>query len=151
MAMGRRDPLPPGRYSVVVPVADGAVWKAWTKANAATVSTVAAVPQKALASNTPIFAIDLAGNIIENLIGTSVVFDVSAPTPWVGLGFPDIVPGPRTIDAALEWAGKEAESKYVPPPGSGDTLDRITGLVLIGGAIYLAGALLSRRSQKGTP
>jgi hypothetical protein len=147
MAMERRDPLPPGRYSFVVPVADGAVWKAWTKAHSMTVATVAAVPQKALASNNPFFATDLEGNIIENLVATVVVFDVSSPTPWVGLGFPDIVPGPQTPEAALEWAGKEAESKYVAPPGAGDTLDRVTGLVLIAGGIYLAGVLLSRRRE----
>lgn len=141
MAMERRDPLPPGRYSVFIPVADGSRWKDWTAEHRATVRTVAAVPQKALVSNHPIFATDLEGNIIENLVGTAVLFDVSASTPWVGLGFPDIEPGPATASAASEWAGKRAESTFIAEP---DLMSQVKGIVLLGGAIYLAGVLLGR-------
>lgn len=159
MALERRDPLPPGRYSFFVQVSDGAAWKKWTKEHSSTVKTVAAVPQKALASNNPLFATDLDGNIIQDLVGTLVLFDVTMDTPWVGLGFPDIEPGPQTIEAAREWAGGHQESKYIPPPGGqygtigefgSDVLGQVKSLLLLGGAIYLAGAWLSRSKGKAS-
>lgn len=70
MALERRDPLPPGRYSFNVWHGDRAKWDAWTRANSNTVRTI---------------------SIESGDANDWVMFDVIAPTKWVGLGYPDIV------------------------------------------------------------
>lgn len=85
MAQERRDPLPIGRYWVVVFERDDAKWNQWIKQ-----FSPAYVQVRASAG------LDPAG-VLGNLLGSAapgyfVQFDVVKPVPWVGIGFPTIVP-----------------------------------------------------------
>lgn len=143
MALERRDPVPPGRYSVYVRAEEGPTFAGWVKAHPSTVHVVSSIDQKALASDSPVFATRWDGTIIENLVGSMVLFDIKAPTPWVGLGFPTIEKGPSGAPRTPgEWT-EEVSEQYQPPPGSG-VLDEVRGVVLLAGALALGGVLIHR-------
>lgn len=105
MALERRDPVPAGRYSVFILPAEEARWIAWIAANRATVKPVLSVPKQRVGSSAAPFATTWMGDIIQDYAGSAVLFDVTAPTPWVGLGLPTIET--RTKEA---WLLEEREN-----------------------------------------
>lgn len=105
MAVERRDPVPAGRYSVLVLPEEEPRWRAWVEAHAATVHPIMSVPKQRLASNTAVFSTTWMGDIIQDYAGSAVLFRVSSPTRWVGLGLPTIE---TRSDAA--WLKEERES-----------------------------------------
>lgn len=142
MALERRDPVPAGRYSVFIRDAEEPRWQAWTAANP-TVRVVASVQKRAVGGGelSAIFHVDTDGNIIWENVGSSLLFDLTAPTPWVGLGFPTIEN--RPLEA---WAKEETENpEYIPEP---TPLDSIRNIVLAAGALYLAGAFVMSRGRR---
>lgn len=93
MAFERRDPLPAGRYAIFILQKEEARWAAWLAEYRDSVKLVVSVPKREAASNTAVFSITFTGDIIQNYRGRAELFDVLSPTPWVGLGFPDIETG----------------------------------------------------------
>ncbi len=134
MAIERRDPLPPGRYSFNVwHGEDRPKWDAWTRANSNTVRTVSIEPGTA---------------------NDWVMFDVLAPTKWVGLGFPDIVTQDvhsqvdqiqaPSADVLKAQAQKQVQEVW---QGAGQALGSATSSVLEGAggaAAGLAGGLVKQ-------
>lgn len=134
MAVERRDPLPPGRYSFNVWHGDDKPkWDAWIRSNSNTVRTVSIEPGAA---------------------NDWVMFDVLAPTKWVGLGFPDIVTQnvksqADQIQAPSEDVLRAQAQKQVADvwQGAGQALGSATSSVLEGAggaAAGLAGGLVKQ-------
>jgi hypothetical protein len=121
MALERRDPLPAGRYSIFLLPGDSASWSAWTSRYRSTVRVVATVDKR-------------EGFITDTYMGSSIVFTVTAPTPWVGLGLPTIETRP-----IAEWQAEEME---VPKDETTGPIEQVRNLVIFAGVIYLAGAVL---------
>jgi hypothetical protein len=140
MAFERRDPVPAGTYSVFVLESELPKWQAWVTANIATVHVRGAISQRVAPNGLPVFAVDTDFNIIWTRIGTAFFFDITAPTPWVGLGLPDIET--RSIDA---WRREKTENpEYIPDPADKDPFNEVKSLVLFVSLVYLGGALLQR-------
>lgn len=152
MAVERRDPLPPGRYSFFVLVSDGPAWAKWLGEQGGRVRVVAQVDKRALGTSVPVFATRWDGTIIQDLVGTDVLFDVLEPTPWVGFGFPSIesapptgpVPSePRSVDS---WVKEKRDNpEYQPDPSATDELARLIKL----GGLFLLGAVVLDRALNG--
>lgn len=140
MAVERRDPLPPGTYSVFVKETETGRWTAWVTSNYPNVLVRGAVPQRVAPNGLPVFAVDTDFNIIWTRLGTAFYFEVKQPTAWVGLGLPDI----ETRSEASWRAEKTENPEYIPDPADGDPLRQIQSLVLFGAAVYLGGILLQR-------
>lgn len=127
MAVERRDPVPPGRYWVWLMPEDTARWTSWTRAHAGKVST----------------------RVTEGDpdSGYHVVFDVIAPVPWVGFGFPTIVES-GTLPTTSQTVQAPA-----PEPGFAERLERglnegfaqVKTVVLIGAGIWILSKVLSNR------
>lgn len=140
MALERRDPLPPGRYSVFITEAETARWSAWVTANIETVKVIGSISQRVAPNGLPVFAVDTDFNIIWKRIGTAFYFEVSAPTPWVKLGLPDIET--RSVDA---WRQEKTENpEYIPDPDAIDPIAEIKSLLLFGAVVYLGALALGR-------
>lgn len=136
MAVERRDPLPVGRYGVFVKEDEDEAWHSWTAENAGKVRVVSTIPSLALGGDgLPVFYTTPTGEIIQKIVGSNVLFEVSSPVKWVGFGFPDIESRPPEA-----WVEEHTEDpgKYL-----GDPYAEIKSLVLLGGAIYLGGILLA--------
>lgn len=139
MALERRDPVPPGTYSIFVNESERPTWESWLREHRSTVRQLATIEKRGVGGSelTAIFHTDPDGNIIWKTVGSSNYFQVSAPTPWVGLGLPTIED--RPISA---WAREENENpEYQPEPTA---LDDLRDIVLLGGGIYLAGILIAK-------
>lgn len=93
MALERRNPLPPGRYSIFIHTDEESRWADWLREHRDTVRLLISVPKRVVASNTAVFSVTFTTEIIQNYIGRIELFDVSADTPWVELGYPDIQTG----------------------------------------------------------
>jgi hypothetical protein len=93
MPLERRDPVPPGRYSIFILPTENETWARWVSSHPLEVRVVVSVPRQTLASNTPVFATTWLGDILQNYAGSSVLFDVVSPVPWAGLGYPSIETG----------------------------------------------------------
>lgn len=140
MSVERRDPLPPGRYSIFILPNETSEWQAWTAAHRATVRVNATVDQKAVGGteSTAIFHVDTDGRPITESKGAAIFFTVSAPTPWVGLGLPTI-----EKDGLDAWKKDVTEN---PDPGA-DVLDQVRNLILFGGLVYLGAAYFRGRRK----
>lgn len=101
----RRDPVPPGRYSVFINPGEDARWRAWTVEHAASVKPLASLPFTRLASSSAPFSTTWTGEIVENYAGSLVLFELTAATPWVGLGLPTI-----ETRAVSQWVADERKS-----------------------------------------
>lgn len=134
MAVERRDPLPPGRYSVFLKPDEGERFRAWAKDSG--VSLVVAFPRQVTRSNVPIWSINATGEVLLETVGESVLFDVTTPAPWVGFGFPTIETG-VSVDQFVN------QELYVPPEKS--ALSELMTIALMASGVYLAAALLTRK------
>jgi len=142
VALERRDPLPPGRYWIYVLEDELEDWSEWSRAHAATVHVVASEQKTKLAPFTPaVFATRWDGSIIMDGAGAWFLFDVSAPTPWVGFGFPTIV-----TDMTIRRSTDVEAAPEPEPDGQlgSDLWGEIKGLVFFGGAIALVAAFIGR-------
>lgn len=142
MAVERRNPLPPGRYSVFVLVSDEAAWDRWTHDNAEAVRVIARIPQDALdggGQGLPIFSTTPTGAIIEERVGDAVLFEVTSPVTWQGPGLPDIEV--RDLDAWRIEKTENPEAKYGEPAW----MDEVKGLALLAFAVYLGSQLIGRK------
>lgn len=142
MAVERREPLPAGRYWIYILEDELEDWDEWAEDNALTVHVVASERKTKLPSHAPAVMVtrpDLS--IIMEAAGAWFLFDVLSPTPWVGFGFPTIVTD-RSISQSIHV---EQAPDPVPDDQLGmDLWGELKGLVLLGGGIFLAGALLMR-------
>lgn len=138
MALERRDPLPPGRYSIFLLTAEMPQWQAWVRQHSDRVHVDATIDQRAVGGGelTATAYVDTDGNIIWKTVGAVLLFTVKAPVPWVGIGLPDIETRPIG-----EWKAEHSESPTAP-----GVLDQVRNLLLLGAGVYLAGAWLQRRS-----
>lgn len=140
MAVERRDPLPPGRYWVYVLEDELVRWDEWARDHSATVHVVSSERKKKLSSYTPaLFVTRPDLSIIMDEAGAWFLFDVSAPTPWVGFGFPTIVTDPAVRSST--------DVEEAPDPEPDDQLAKdiwkeIRGLILLAGGVYLGGTLV---------
>ena len=143
MAVERRDPLPPGRYWIYVLEDELEDWDEWARDHSGAVHVVASERQTTLSPYTPaVMATRPDGSIIMDAAGAWILFDVMAPTPWVGFGFPTIVTDPTIT--------RSEQIVQAPAPDPDDQLakdvwDEVKGLVLLAGGIYLLGSFLGRR------
>lgn len=143
MALERRDPVPPGRYSVFVNADEAEDFSEWLDDNAGNVHVIATVDKLRLADDTdailaPVFSTTWRGQIIEHRVGSVVLFDIFADTPWVNLGLPTIETG-LSVEA---FQRRETENpEYIPGVAP---LDEVKGLVLLGLGVYLGGIVLAR-------
>ncbi len=139
--MERRDPLPAGRYWVYIDDSETDKWAAWQSAHKDTVSTIVTEPQQAIYRWVPaIFQTRWDLDIITHTEGYWILFDVKAPTAWVGLGYPTTV-----IDSTVK---SSTDIATAPKPGPDwDPLEGIVAdvrmLLLIGGGLYIASQALS--------
>ena len=123
MAVERSDPVPAGRYSLFLNPHEEQQFREWIgKHN--TVKPLLSVPKEKVASNTAVFSITWMGDVIKNYAGSSVLFELTAPTPWVGIGLPTIE-SDRSADAWLKeerdnllcyWAWTDAGPSVVCDP-----------------------------------
>jgi hypothetical protein len=105
MAVERRDPVPAGRYSLFLKPDEEQRWRDWINAHPA-VKPLISVPHQKVASNTAVFSITWMGDVIQHYAGSSVLFELSAPTPWVGLGLPTI----ESTRTKEEWLKDERDN-----------------------------------------
>jgi hypothetical protein len=141
MAMERRDPLPPGRYWLFLMPSEIGRWREWTETHRGVVKTVLVEPQLALAPHVPaIFATRPDLSIIREQAGDYVVFDVLSPVPWVGFGFPTIVPPGELPSANQVSSGPEPGDTDMNPLGA--LFGEAKTLALLAGATYLGAILL---------
>lgn len=143
MAVERRDPVPPGRYWIFLKKEEMSVWADWTKLHSGAVKVVASETQFVTPEGF-IWAATPTGDIIKDAHGEWVLFDVVAPVPWVGFGFPTIVTDPtiRSSTDVITAPAPEAD-KYVVE----EITKALQTLIFWGGAIYLGGKLLSRKRR----
>lgn len=134
MAVERRDPVPPGRYWVYLDKEEIPTWAKWLEQFPGSVRVIATEVQ-AITPHGVIWAIKPDLEIIKTAVGEWILFDVLRPVPWVGFGFPTIVTDPNV----------KGTSDVMTAPVPEDSVDRIKNLVLLGGAIYIVGMLLSRK------
>lgn len=114
MAVERRDPVPPGRYWVFILPDEEETWARWVQAHANTVQVVGVERKEKLEPYVPaIFATRPDMSIIMVDGGAWVLFDILAPTPWVGLGFPTIESTGSVTQSS------QVEQGEVPPQGAG--------------------------------
>lgn len=140
MALERRDPLPIGRYSVFILPKEASTWSEWIKRHGSSVKVIAVVDHTKLASSTPIFSANLELELIKDYAGSSVLFDVTAPTAWVGLGLPTIE------NVSIEsWTASERPTPSVEP----DVFDEVKSILLLGGALYFGAVLALHALSKG--
>lgn len=138
MAIERRDPLPKGRYWIFLLEGEDPQWQAWVRAHASTVRVRVTERKERLESYTPaIFSTRPDLSIIMEDGGTWVLFDVLAPTPWVGLGFPTIVDNPEIASSSQVEQAPPPEPELKP----GDVIRTAAFAV---GAIVLAAVALNR-------
>lgn len=144
MAVERRDPVPPGRYWIFLMKDETEAWRAWTELHRNAVKVVLTEPQLGLDPHqSAIFATRPDLSIIKEHVGDYVVFDVLAPVPWIGFGFPTIVPKGELPTANQTGSGPEPVDTDLNPIGA--IFDQLKTLLFLGGAIYLGAALLRRR------
>jgi len=138
MAVERRDPLPPGRYSAFILPKETAEWTAWVAQHRDTVRVEATIDQRTIGGSeeTAMFHADLDLKLITESGGSAVLFTVSAPTPWGGFGFPTI-----ETRASTEWQKENSETSG---PAVNTPLEQIRNLVLFAGVVYLAAAWLKK-------
>lgn len=143
MAVERRDPLPPGRYWVYVLEDELEAFDEWAREHSPSVHVVASERKKKLSSYTPaIFVTRPDLSIIMEEAGAWFLFDVTAPVPWVGFGFPTIVTDPTiTRSEQVEQAPEPLPDDQLAK----DVWDEVKGLVLLAGGIYLAAAFVGRK------
>lgn len=142
MAVERRDPLPAGRYWTFVLEDELGDWQRWVSSQVPLVHVVAAERKSALAPFLPaVFATRPDGSIIMDAKGAWFLFDVKAPVPWVGFGFPTIVTDPTiTSSSQVEQApDPEPEGKLTD-----DMWREVKSVVLLGAGVYFGGILLQR-------
>lgn len=143
MAMERRDPVPKGRYWLFLLEGEEETWGEWVTDHAATVRVVATERKTKLSPWRPaIFSTRPDLSIIMEEGGSWVLFDVLAPTPWVGLGFPTIV-----TDASVQ---SSTQVEQAPAPKPDDELarevwGRVSELLFWGAVVYLGGQFIVRR------
>lgn len=137
MATTRADPLPPGNYSSFILQGELPTWQAWVSEHHDSVRVLATIEARELAGDSPFFSVDLGGDVLWRTVGANIYFAVSAPTPWVGLGFPTIEDRPVSA-----WAKEHTEiPEYIPEP---TPLDQIRNIALLGVGAYFGGILLQK-------
>lgn len=143
MALERRDPLPPGRYWQFILEDEYGPWQQWANEHSDTVQVVAVERKKHLAPYRPaIFVTRPDLSIIMEEAGSWMLFDVSAPTPWVGFGYPTIVTDPKVISSA------QVEQAPDPLPDdqlARDVWGRVSELLFWGAVVYIGGQFIARK------
>lgn len=143
MAIERRDPLPTGRYWQFILEDEYGPWQKWVHDHQSTVDVLAVERQKRLAPYRPaIFVTRPDLSIIMDEAGSWMLFDVLAPTPWGGFGYPTIV-----TDMTVR---SSAQVVQAPPPVPDDQLARevwgqVRGLLFWGAVVYIGGQFVARR------
>ena len=143
MALERRDPLPAGRYWQFLLEDEGPAWAKWTHDHSSTVRVIATERKMKLSPYRPAIMVtrpDLS--IIMEEGGAWVLFDVLAPTPWVGLGYPTIVTDPTIT--------RSEQVEQAPAPQPDDQLarevwGRVSELLFWTGVVYLGGQFIARK------
>lgn len=142
MAIERRNPVPPGTYSLFLNTADIPVWQAWLTRNTGKVfqnssidkyvlEDASADSSRGIFSWGALFSFDGDLKPIKKLVGADVFFTVKSPVEWVGIGLPNIE------KSVGDWV---KESTELPPIE--DPLAEFKRLALIGAGVYLGGILL---------
>lgn len=147
MAVERRDPVPAGRYWVFLKKEEIPAWQSWVKNSSPNVAVVASetqfvTPDGMLWAVSPESATRL--DVLKEARGEWILFDVKAPTPWVGFGFPTIADG--SVKSSTDVITAPSPEPDVHP--SEKIVEAVKTLVFWGGAIYLGGVLLSRKGRK---
>ncbi|HEV8550419.1 MAG TPA: hypothetical protein VGQ57_15350 [Polyangiaceae bacterium] len=146
MAIERRDPVPKGRYWLFLLEGEEERWQAWVTEHRDSVRVIASETKQKLAPYRPaIFATRPDLSIIMEEGGAWVLFDVLAPTPWVGLGYPTIVTDPAVHSST--------DIEQAPAPLPDDALaqqlwSQVKGLLFWGGLIYLGGQVIASRGKR---
>lgn len=134
--MEKRDPVPAGRYWVYIDQSEVARWQAWVSASGGNVKVVATEEQRVVSKWLPIvFVTRFDLSIIQSVVGYWILFDVLAPTKWVGFGYPTTVIDPKvksSTDIATAPAPVAEENPIV------DFLGSIKNLVLVGVGVFVA-------------
>lgn len=137
MAVERRDPVPPGRYWVFILPKEEEQWARWVTANQATVRVIGVERKTKLEPYVPaIFATRPDLSIIMQDGGAWLLFDILAPTPWVGLGLPTIV------NSSSVKSSSQVEQGEVPPEPAGSGPTDFAAKIALGAAPWLLGAYL---------
>lgn len=146
MALERRDPVPPGRYYVFFEADEASTWQAWATAHADRVRTIA-VESQTVSPDSPIWATTPTGQIVKEHVGDWVLFDVTAPVPWVKLGLPTIVTDPRVRSTRDVYKLPAPEPDVGPLDKLAAGLDLLGTLALLGG-IFVVGRAALQASRR---
>ena len=145
MAVERKDPLPRGRYWIVIRASERKQWEAWATAHRDTIHTVVADPLRDgglmgnqlaelfIANPVAVAAMAALGG---SDIGDWILFEVKQPTRWVGLGYPTIV---------QPWENPESPDQVVTAPTtetSEEMTERLANKAIWVGAAVLVGLFL---------
>ena len=137
----RADPVPAGRYWAYIDESEVEKWQAWVKASGGAVKTIVMEPQREVYRWIPaVFVTRLDLSIIQSVVGYWVLFDVLAPTKWIGLGYPTSV-----VDTAVR-SSVDVMTAPAPEPESnpvGDLLSQVKMLLLLGLGVYVGGHAIS--------
>lgn len=134
--MERRDPLPVGRYWCYIDQSEVGKWGDWVAANPGKVKVLVTEAQKSLSSWLPaIFQTRWDLDVITSVVGEWILFDVTAPVKWVGLGYPTTVIDPN-VKSSTDVSTAPAPEPDANPLGVlyGD----LRTLLLLGGGLYVA-------------
>lgn len=142
MAIERRDPVPPGRYSVFVLTKEEPLWHAWLAEHRGAVRALMSVPKN--------------GGDWSN--GTATLFEVDSPVKWVGLGLPDIItasPQEWLRDERGQntcyWVWTEAGPTVVCDESGPARISIVSTLAPWAIAAFLGYVFVSRRSPAPAP
>jgi hypothetical protein len=141
--MERRDPVPPGRYWIVLKRDELPQWREWEISNSSKVSVVATEsqfvsPDGWLWASRPEAILPGTDGIIKTIAAEWVLFDVKAPVKWVGIGLPTIVTDLNMF--------RTTDFITAPDPDVSGPMAQIRNLVFFAGVVYLVGTFIRRPS-----
>lgn len=142
MAVERRDPLPIGRYWVFVFERDRDAWARWTaqfsprwvRVRATSQLDHAGLGANALEQLKALTGVDLTSG---ERPADFVQFDVLEPVPWLGIGFPNIVP--KGLPSPI------GPTDVIDAPEPGDLDSQIPFGWIAAGALGILALVLLRR------
>lgn len=144
MALERRDPVPPGRYSVFIDADRTDAWAAWVRSHG--VKVLQSIPRYELvAPGSFVWSMTLTFEPIKKLAGIMVLFELSKPTPWVNIGLPTIESGAVSSEFKAEHTDAVFDDEGRNP------FAEVQRIILMGaaafGVFYLAGKFFEGKGR----
>lgn len=141
MALERRDPVPAGRYYIFIKADESDAWAGWVEQYADRVKPIA-IESQSISPDSPIWATTPTGSIVKEHVGDWILFDVTAPVPWVKLGLPTIVTDPSVRSTVDVYQAPVIDTENGPLDELASMIHLLTVLAGIGGVIVLGSVVV---------